>query len=172
MHKEVTGLAEKLIALVIGISLFFSNTFILLAFGDTVLPIYWVPALNTGYVSGAEVGSLSSWGWFMSTLCSSARLYCATQQHLTSLQHTTEGPDGVFPICPVPQLLLSAEELARHWDGPFFSSTGAPVPRRVKLYWVWKENRTVDKAVWDALGLCLEPLLMVFTENPDSSSWL
>lgn len=55
MHKEVTGLAGKLINLVIDIFLgFFLSIFILLAFGDTAA------AVNIGYASEAKLGSVGS----------------------------------------------------------------------------------------------------------------
>lgn len=82
----------------------------------------------------------------MSMLCPSARLYCATQQQLDlPVPHYSRPRWNVPQLCPAPQILFSAEELARNRGGSFFSSIGASVPRGGRLHQVWKKNRTIDK---------------------------
>lgn len=143
MHKEVTGLAGKVIALVIGISLFFSKMFS--SFWPLETQCFQLtesqPWILDMYLEqkwaqlGAEDHSYPHCVLLQ-------RLYCATQQQfdLTVAHHS--GPRWSVPqLCPAPQILFSAEELARHWDGPFFSSPGASVLRRVKLHRVWKEEQ-------------------------------
>lgn len=141
MYKEVTGLAGKIIALVIGISLVFFK----MAFGDTVLPINWMPALNSGYVPGAEVGSVGSWGWFMSTLCPSASLYWATQQqfHLTAA-HYSRPRWSVPQFCPVPQIFLW-----RSWQGTEMALSSSALEHQCPGEWSFtrsgRKNRTIGK---------------------------
>lgn len=172
MYKEVTGLAGKVIALVIGISLFFSKMFSSWLLKTQCFQLTecqpWILVMfleQKWAQSGAEDDSCPH--------C--VLLQACIELHnnsFTSLQHITQGPDGVFPnSAQFHKYSFGGAGKALRW--PFFLQyCGIRAQESEASLGLEGRTEQLVKAVRDALGMCLEPLLMVFTENPDSSSWL
>lgn len=175
MHKEVIGLSGKVTGSVIGIFLIFfyasMSIFILLVFGDTVVPMNWAPAMKTGYVSETKVGSseelriscVHTISLFKAVLCYITTVWphCTTifkawmerSPPLSSSTNTLcSGGAGKVLRCPF---------LLQHW---YLSAQNSEASQGLD-----ERTEYLIKPIGVALGMHLDALVVVI-ENLDLSS--
>lgn len=145
MYKDVTGLAGKVIALVIGISLFFSKMF-----------SSWLLKTQCFQLTECQPWILVMFleqKWAQSGAEDDSCPHCVLLQacielpnnSFTSLQHITQGPDGVFPnSAQLHKYSFGGAGKALRW--PFFSpALWHPCSGEWSFTRSGRKNRTIGK---------------------------